>query len=99
MVEKVTFSKKEQELIIEMFMRDRFKISPNGQKIYKSKFFFDVMCDLKKMGLIRSFKIGNKTNYQLTDEGIMLGYLLSRKSDKAIDKKIWYVFDIFFTGS
>lgn len=95
----MTFSTKEQKLIIQMFMQDRFKITPNGQKVYKSKFFFDVVSDLKKMGLIRSFKIGNKTSYQLTDEGIMLGYLLSRRSKEAKNKKIWYIFDIFFTGS
>ena len=95
----MTFSKKEQELIIQMFFNDRYKISPNGQKIYKSKFFFDVICDLKKLGLVRSFKVGNKTNYQLTDHGIMLGYLLSRRSENAENKKIWYIFEILFTGS
>lgn len=84
----MTISKKEQELLIEMFMNPDFCISANGQKIYNSSWFYDVVCNLKNHGLIRSLKNGRKKIYKLTEEGLLFGYILSK--EKGNKKEIYY---------
>lgn len=86
----MSLTKKEQELLVEMFSKDRYKITVNGQKIYNSSWFFDVVSKLKKYGFLRSFKVNNSTGYQLTDEGIMLACMLN-KALKKTEKDIFWI--------
>lgn len=88
----MTFTKREQELLIKMFLDEKFSITANGQKIYNSKWFFDIVSKLKKDGIIISERIGNKTSYRLTEEGIILSYILSKRIGNS--KEVWY--SIFF---
>ncbi len=78
----MSFTKREQQLLVEMFLNDRFRISANGQNIYNSAWFFDIISKLSKDGFVRGFKENGKTSYQLTTDGIALGYLLSKKLDR-----------------
>lgn len=75
----MTFTKREQELLIQMFLNDKFRLTANGQKIYKSQWFFDVVCKLKKAGLVESFKSGKCSIYQLTDDGLIVSFILSKQ--------------------
>ena len=85
----MTLTKKEQELLMFMGKDRHFSVSPNGQKIYQSSWFFDVISSLKKRGLVRSFKQGNGRKYQLTDEGVLISYLLAKMSGKE-HREIFY---------
>lgn len=78
----MTFTKKQQEIILLMLENKGYRLNPNGQKLYKSRAFYSIINDLIKCGLIRSFKKENDgSSYQLTDKGVMFGKIIKDKVD------------------
>ena len=74
----MTLTKKQQELLILMLNKKGFRLNPNGQKIYKSRAFYDLMANLKRMDLVRSFKKElDGCSFQLTDKGVFLSSILA----------------------
>lgn len=77
-----------------MLNKKGFRLNPNGQKIYKSKAFYDLIHKLKEMDLIRSFKKENDgCSYQLTDKGIFVSSIIAGE-DK--NKSITYWLHIVY---
>ena len=86
----MTFTKKQQELLSYMLEQKGYRLNPNGQNIYKSKSFYDMIKELKDCGLVNSFKKElDGSSYQLTDKGVMFSSIIKDKIDKS------EVFDVF----
>jgi len=87
----MTFTKKQQEILIYMLDQKGHRLNPDGQKIYKSKYFYDMIKKLKDCGLVNSFKKElDGSSYQLTDKGVMFSSIIKDSIDK---KEVFDVFD------
>jgi Fe2+ or Zn2+ uptake regulation protein len=90
----MTFTKKQQELLAYMVEQKGYRLNPNGQEIYKSKCFYDMIKELKDLGLVSSFKKEEDgSSYQLTDKGIMFSSIIKDKINKTDKDKVFDVFD------
>jgi hypothetical protein len=91
----MVLTKKQQELLLLMLDNKGFRLGMNGQKVYKSHKFYNMVGELVALDLVRPFqKEMDGSSYQLTDKGIMTACILANGKER---KKIYYVLEIFYT--
>ena len=81
----MTFTKRQQEILVHMLNQKGYRLKPNGQEIYKTGSFYNMIKELKECELVKGFKKeSDGSSYQLTDKGLFFASIIKDKVDKTL---------------